>query len=106
MIVVAAAEIGAALVFTYAAALSTKVVLFVMEDTVAFAGKKLAARAVPETPDAAFAVIVNCVPESMVRMRVLPGTIVPVLETNMPTLRLAVLVAVTMGLAAVVVPVT
>lgn len=39
MIVVAKAEIGRVLVFTYAAVLSTKVVAFVMLLTVAFAGK-------------------------------------------------------------------
>ena len=106
MIVVAKAEIGAALVFTYAAALRAKVVPFVMDDTEALAGKMFPASAVPVAADAAFAVIVNCVAESMVRMRVLAGMMVPVLVTNMPTLRFVVVVAVTMGLAAEVVPVT
>jgi hypothetical protein len=43
------------------------------------------------------ALIVNCVAESMVKMRVLFGISAPVLVTNMPTLRFVVVVFVTIA---------
>ena len=74
--------------------------------TVALPAKTVAAMlmAVPLAP--ALAVMVNCEAESMLRMRTAAGRVVPVLVTNMPTLRLPVVVEVTIALPAVVLPVT
>ena len=100
----AVAVIGAADVFTYEAVLRTKLVAPVMELTVAFGGKYVATMGFVAA-FVAFALIVNAVAESIVRMRVLFGRPVP--WRNMPALRFVVSVPVMLALVEpFVVPVT